>query len=111
MLHGVLLKRVVFYMYEYSMRKNSQKMLRATVIPCGGCVIASPEATAAETTVTSSTLVVAGLRLLPAAASEVVLVSKNCKMKNIAAQLPKMTLTRRVFRIMISFKVGRGLHV
>ena len=74
-------------------------------------MIASPEATAAETSVTSSTLVVAGLRLLPAAASEVVLVSKNCKMKNIAAQLPKMTLTRRVFRIMISFKFGSRVYI
>ena len=75
-------------------------------------MIASPEATAAETSVTSSTLVVAGgLRLLPAAASEVVLGSKNCKMKNIAAQLPKMTLTRRVFRIMISFKQLEEVYI
>ena len=35
-------------------------------------------------------------------ASEAVgLVSRNCNMRNIAAQHPKITLTRRVFRIMI----------
>ena len=62
------------------------------------------EAGKAVTTAAASCLV--DLRSpLPAAvvvASEAVgLVSRNCNMRNMAAQHPKITLTRRVFRIMI----------
>lgn len=61
------------------------------------------EAGKAVTTAAASCLV--DLRSpLPAVvvASEAVgLVSRNCNMRNMAAQHPKITLTRRVFRIMI----------
>ena len=61
------------------------------------------EAGNAVTTAAASCLV--DLRSpLPAVvvASETVgLVSRNCNMRNMAAQHPKITLTRRVFRIMI----------
>ena len=61
------------------------------------------EAGNAVTTAAASCLV--DLRSpLPAVvvASEAVgLVSRNCNMRNMAAQHPKITLTRRVFRIMI----------
>ena len=63
------------------------------------------EAGKALTTAAAASCLVDLRSPLPAAvvvASEAVgLVSRNCNMRNMAAQHPKITLTRRVFRIMI----------
>ena len=69
-----------------------------------GLTVSLLEAGKAVTTAAASCLV--DLRSpLPAgvvvASEAVVLVSRNCNMRNMAAQHPKITLTRRVFRIMI----------
>ena len=72
----------------------------------GNCLSASLlEAGKSVTTAAAASCLVDLRSLLPAAVvvvSEAVgLVSRNCNMRNMAAQHPKITLTRRVFRIMI----------